>query len=235
MDSMVLFTFSKVIHPDSGAGPDHSSCHMERFLQLTDSSESQQPADGDNVNFHVANPTTSAQYFHLLRRQVLTPFRKPLIVVSPKILLRHPSAASPLTDFQPGTHFRSVLADKSIKAEKVRKIVFVSGKHAYLLMKERDERKLDDVAVVRLEGICPFPVEELRTVINTYPNAQNFVWSQEEPRNAGCWTFVRPRFENALGVHLTYVGRPEIACMATPIGELHEKEVKAVIQSTFDA
>ncbi|KAH7729869.1 Transketolase-like [Aphelenchoides avenae] len=220
-------------HGFDGAGPDHSSCHMERFLQITDSSETQQPADGDNVNMHVVNPTTSAQYFHLLRRQVVTPYRKPLIVVAPKILLRHPSSASPLSAFAPGTHFRSVILDETVKRDAVKRVIFVSGKHAYLLLKERDERKLNDTAIVRLEGICPFPVEDIRDAVNAYPNAGEYVWSQEEPRNAGCWSFVSPRFKNALGIELRYAGRPELAHTATAIGELHEKEAKAVIASTF--
>ncbi|KAI6238223.1 putative 2-oxoglutarate dehydrogenase E1 component DHKTD1-like protein, mitochondrial [Aphelenchoides fujianensis] len=222
-------------HGLDGAGPDHSSAHVERFLQLTDSREDQKPVDGDNVNMHVVHPTTSAQYFHLLRRQMLTPFRKPLIVVGPKILLRHPMAASSLADFAPGTSFRPVLVDPKIEAaEKVEKVVFVSGKHAFHLMAEREKRKVGGgTATVRLERLCPFPVSELREALGVYKNAKKFVWSQEEPRNAGCWTFVRPRFENALGIRLEYAGRPELAHFATSIGQLHEAEAKKVVDETF--
>ncbi|CAD5231452.1 unnamed protein product [Bursaphelenchus xylophilus] len=220
-------------HGIDGAGPDHSSSHMERFLQLTDSREDQRPVDGDNVNMHVVNPTTSAQYFHLLRRQCLTPFRKPLIIISPKVLLRHPMAASPLSDFEEGTFFKPVLDDVDSKPEKVKKVVFVTGKHAVLLMTERTKRGLEDTAIVRLERLCPFPVSEVREVLKKYSNASNFIWSQEEPKNAGAWSFIRPRFENALGLQLKYVGRPELAWMATSIGQHHQKEADKVLQDTF--
>ncbi|CAD5223930.1 unnamed protein product [Bursaphelenchus okinawaensis] len=220
-------------HGLDGAGPDHSSAHMERFLQLTDSREDQKPADGDNVNMHVVNPTTSAQYFHLLRRQCLTPFRKPLIIISPKVLLRHPQAASPLSEFGEGTHFHPVLDDVASKPDKVKKVVFVSGKHAVLLMAERSKRNLEDTAIVRLERLCPFPVGEIRETLQNYKSATKFVWSQEEPRNAGAWAFVNPRFQNGLGIELKYAGRPEIAWMATSIGQHHQKEAEKVLTDTF--
>ncbi|KAI6187042.1 putative 2-oxoglutarate dehydrogenase E1 component DHKTD1-like protein, mitochondrial [Aphelenchoides besseyi] len=221
-------------HGFDGAGPDHSSAHVERFLQLTDSREDQKPVDGDNVNMHVVNPTTSAQYFHLLRRQMLTPFRKPLILIAPKLILRHPMAASSLSDFSTGTYFHPVLSDAKVKDnDKIETIVFVSGKHALHLMSEREKRDLNNVAIVRLERLCPFPVEELRNSLEVYKNAKKFIWSQEEPRNAGCWSFVKPRFENALGITLKYVGRPEISWFATSIGQHHEAEAKKVAEETF--
>uniref|UniRef100_A0A914UXX4 Transketolase-like pyrimidine-binding domain-containing protein n=1 Tax=Plectus sambesii TaxID=2011161 RepID=A0A914UXX4_9BILA len=221
-------------HGFDGAGPEHSSCRIERFLQATDSRESQSPADGVDRNVQIVNPTTSAQYFHLLRRQMVVPYRKPLIVVAPKILLRHPQAASTLAQLAPGTHFQPVLDDPAVKAAaSVTKVIFVSGKHAFALMKERDEKKFTDVAVVRVEALCPFPLEELRNTLMRYPNAKTFVWSQEEPRNAGAWTFVRPRFANGLGITLNYAGRPEIAWSATAIGQVHQAEHEAVIRDTF--
>ncbi|KAK0410283.1 hypothetical protein QR680_005042 [Steinernema hermaphroditum] len=220
-------------HGIDGAGPEHSSCRMERFLQLSDSREDQKPADGENINFQVAHPTTSAQYFHLLRKQVITPYRKPLVIVGPKVLLRHPKAASTLADMGPGTHFQPVLADHSIPADKVTKVVFVSGKHCFTLQKERDERKVNNIAVVRLEGIAPFPIEDIKKAIDMYPKANKYVWSQEEARNAGCWPFVSKRFANALGVNLEYAGRKELAWTATAIGEHHQKEIQEVIEETF--
>lgn len=159
-------------HGFDGAGPEHSSCRMERFLQLSNSREDQNPPDGDNVNFYVANPTTSVQYFHLLRKQVITPYRKPLILVSPKILLRHPMAASRLESFGPGNGFEPVL-DDTVDSSKVEKLILTSGKHAYALMKEKEERKISNVAIIRVEGLCPFPVEDLRRVIQRYPNAKS--------------------------------------------------------------
>ncbi|KAK6754672.1 hypothetical protein RB195_013575 [Necator americanus] len=222
-------------HGIDGMGPEHSTCRMERFLQLCDSHEDQIPVDGENINLRVANPTTSAQYFHLLRRQVIPNYRKPLIVVAPKMLLRHPKAASSLSEFAPGTHFRNVIDDNTCKPEKVTKVILTSGKHWIAVEKARDERGLKDtIAIVRLESLCPFPVHDLREVLKRYPNAKKFVWSQEEGRNAGAWSFIRPRFENALGISPIFAGRPELAWTATAIGEHHAKEAEEVIRKTFE-
>uniref|UniRef100_A0AC34GWS8 Transketolase-like pyrimidine-binding domain-containing protein n=1 Tax=Panagrolaimus sp. ES5 TaxID=591445 RepID=A0AC34GWS8_9BILA len=222
-------------HGFDGAGPEHSSCRMERFLQLTDSREDQNPPDGDHINFHIANPTTSAQYFHLLRRQIVTPWRKPLVIVAPKILLRHSKAASTIHDFAPGTFFNPVLDDPTTSSDpsKIKKVVFTSGKHAYALMKERDEKKLHDTAIIRVEGLAPFPLDDLQKVLKRYGGARKFIWSQEEPRNAGAYNFISRRAENSLGISLAYAGRPELAWTATAIGEFHEKEHNQVIADTF--
>uniref|UniRef100_F1KTQ9 2-oxoglutarate dehydrogenase E1 component n=1 Tax=Ascaris suum TaxID=6253 RepID=F1KTQ9_ASCSU len=222
-------------HGIDGMGPEHSTCRMERFLQLCNSREDQAPADGESVNIHIVNPTTSAQYFHLLRKQVITPYRKPLIIVGPKILLRHPMAASTLYDMKEGTHFQPVIGDDSVSPADVTKVIFCSGKHCYALRKEREARKLNNVAIIRLEQLCPFPVEALRTAACRYPDAKVHIWSQEEARNAGAWSFVRPRFANALGIGLKYCGRPEMAWAATPISSLHEAEFNEIIDDTFAA
>ncbi|CAJ0937685.1 unnamed protein product, partial [Mesorhabditis belari] len=220
-------------HGFDGAGPEHSSCRMERFLQLCDSREDQNPVDGENVNMRIVNPTTSAQYFHLLRRQVVTPYRKPLIVVAPKILLRHPQAASTIAEMAPGTHFKPVITETK-NTTNVEKVIFVSGKHWIAVDKARQEKGLTDkVAIVRVEQLCPFPVADLQAALAKYPKAKKLVWSQEEPRNAGAWTFVRPRFENAIGVSLQFAGRPELAWTATAIGEYHQAEALKVIEDTF--
>lgn len=166
-------------HGFDGAGPEHSTCRMERFLQLTDSREDQNPPDGDHINFYVANPTTSAQYFHLLRRQIVTPWRKPLVIVAPKILLRHSQAASKIHEFAPGTTFQPVLDDESDPL-KIKKLVFTSGKHAYALIKERNEKKHFDTAIIRLEGLAPFPVDDIRKILQRYNGAQSkyiFIYS----------------------------------------------------------
>uniref|UniRef100_A0A1I7XLZ5 RRM domain-containing protein n=1 Tax=Heterorhabditis bacteriophora TaxID=37862 RepID=A0A1I7XLZ5_HETBA len=161
-------------HGFDGAGPEHSSCRMERFLQLCDSREDQIPVDGENVNMRIANPTTSAQYFHLLRRQIIPNFRKPLIIVAPKILLRHPKAASSLSEFAPGTHFRNVIADFTCVPSLVTKVILTSGKHWITLEKARNERGLNDtVAIIRVESLCPFPLQDLRETLQHYPKAQN--------------------------------------------------------------
>ncbi|KAF6039646.1 DHTKD1 [Bugula neritina] len=216
-----------------GAGPEHSSCRLERFLQLTDSKEEE--TDGDDVNMYVAHPTTPSQYFHLLRRQMLRNFRKPLIVGSPKTLLRLPAAVSTLPDMAPGTHFHPVLDDSVVNKSKVSKVVFCSGKHFYTLAEERDKRKATDVALVRLEELCPFPTQSLQHVTKSYPSAKQFIWSQEEHRNYGSWSFVRPRFENLVGVKLGYAGRAELAAPACGMGIVHKTECANILESTFNS
>lgn len=221
-------------HGMDGMGPEHSSCRIERFLQMTDSDE--KGIDGDHINMQVANPTTPAQYFHLLRRQMVRNFRKPLVVMAPKMLLRYPACVSTLADMAPGTSFQSVLGDASVKNPSgVKKVIFVCGKHFYALAKERETKNLKDVAIVRLEEICPFPAARLQEELRKYPNATEFIWSQEEQRNSGAWTFVAPRFENVVGVRLKYVGRPPLATPAIAIGERHKAEAEEVILAPFSA
>ncbi|OQV16425.1 putative 2-oxoglutarate dehydrogenase E1 component DHKTD1, mitochondrial [Hypsibius exemplaris] len=219
-------------HGYDGAGPEHSSCRIERFLQQTDSSEVS--IDGDDVNFCFAVPTTPAQYFHLLRRQIVRNYRKPLIVASPKTVLRLPAAVSDLSEMAPGTHFQPVLPDAAATdSKKVTRVVFVSGKHYYTLDKHRDAEKIGDTAIVRVEELCPFPTEALRVELQKYPNAKKVIWSQEEPRNMGAWSFIQPRFQNLLGVNLTYIGRPQLPAVAVGIGAIHEQQNKDIVQGTF--
>lgn len=182
-------------HGYDGAASEHSSCRVERFLQMTDSRETS--PDGDAVNLQIINPSTPAQYFHALRRQQIRNFRKPLLVVAPKTLLRLSDCVSPHTDFAPGTHFQPVLPDPApLDPKRVRRVVLCSGKHYYTLASERQARQVTDVALVRVESLCPFPVQAIRDELAKYANAREFVWSQEEHRNMGAWTFVQPRFEN---------------------------------------
>lgn len=218
-------------HGYDGAGPEHSSCHIERFLQNCDSKEDR--PDGEDVNWGVVNPTTPAQYFHLLRRQQLRNFRKPLIVAGPKILLRLPAATSSLEDMAPGTHFMPVLGDPEIPPDSVRKVVFVSGKHYYTLKAERQARGIRDMAIIRVEALCPFPTQEINVELAKYKKAKVFVWSQEEHRNMGAWFFVRPRFENLCSTKLLYAGRDVLGTAAVGIGELHKKENQSIIDQTF--
>ncbi|KAG8176487.1 hypothetical protein JTE90_017542 [Oedothorax gibbosus] len=221
-------------HGYDGAGPEHSSCRLERFLQMCDSSEN--AIDSDDVNWHIVNPTTPAQYFHLLRHQIISKLKKPLIVVGPKVLLRHPLAVSSLQDMSPGTHFESVLTDESANAKNVKSVIFCSGKHFYLLQKEKEDRKLNDCAIVRLEKLCPFPAEKLHSVLKTFTNAKSFVWSQEEHQNMGAWSFVQTRSEIAGScrwLFLKYVGRRPLGTPAVGIGKLHQEEVQSIINETF--
>lgn len=221
-------------HGMDGAGPEHSSCRIERFLQMTDSRES--AADGDNVNWEIVHPTTAAQYFHLIRRQMVRNYRKPLVVIAPKTLLRLPAASSTLEDMSPGRCFQTVLSDTAEPApEKVEKVIFVSGRHYFTLSKYIQENSVQNVAVVRLESICPFPAERLQQELKKYKNAKKFVWSQEEHRNMGCWTFVQPRFENLVGAKLSYAGRDELCQPAVGVGQVHQAENKQILDRTFSS
>ncbi|XP_072745659.1 probable 2-oxoadipate dehydrogenase complex component E1 homolog isoform X2 [Anoplolepis gracilipes] len=189
-------------HGYDGAGPEHSSCRLERFLQLTDSKENE--IDSDDINIQIANPTEPAQYFHLLRRQMIRNYRKPLIVVAPKILLRHPAAVSSFSDFQPGTYFKTVIGDNIVGENyNVNKVILVSGKHYYALNNYRETTANKTVAIIRIESLCPFPIHELLEEIEKYKHARIFIWSQEEPRNMGAWNFVKPRFETLCGRQVT--------------------------------
>ncbi|CAK9802746.1 Probable 2-oxoglutarate dehydrogenase E1 component DHKTD1 homolog, mitochondrial [Anthophora quadrimaculata] len=219
-------------HGYDGAGPEHSSCRLERFLQLTDSNENK--PDGDNVNMHVTNPTTPAQYFHLLRRQMVRNFRKPLMIVAPKILLRHIAATSSLVDMGPHTKFSTVIGDAKAKESEVTKVILVSGKHYYALDNFRGSTEQKHVAIIRLECLCPFPVHELLQEIAKYKSAKTIIWSQEEPQNMGAWSFVKPRFENLCGRPLKYSGRKPMAAPAVGEGQLHQQEAQEVIVRPFN-
>uniref|UniRef100_A0A8C8C733 2-oxoadipate dehydrogenase complex component E1 n=1 Tax=Oncorhynchus tshawytscha TaxID=74940 RepID=A0A8C8C733_ONCTS len=218
-------------HGYDGAGPEHSSCRIERFLQLCDSKE--EGVDGDNVNMGVVNPTTPAQYFHLLRRQMIRNFRKPLIVAGPKTLLRFSGATSSLVDMAPGTYFKPVIGDPSVTPASVQRVVLCSGKHYYALLKQRETSAASQTtALIRLEELCPFPLEALQQELNKYTN---FVWSQEEPQNMGPWSFVAPRFEKQLACKLRLVSRPALPAPAVGIGALHQQQNEAVLTATFSS
>ncbi|XP_059260307.1 2-oxoadipate dehydrogenase complex component E1 isoform X4 [Mustela nigripes] len=220
-------------HGYDGAGPDHSSCRIERFLQMCDSVE--EGVDGDTVNMFVTHPTTPAQYFHLLRRQMVRNFRKPLIVASPKMLLRFPAAVSTLQEMAPGTTFKPVIGDSSVDPKKVKRLVFCCGKHFYALLKQREslEAKKHDFAIIRLEELCPFPLDSLQQEMSKYKHVKDFIWSQEEPQNMGPWCFVSPRFEKQLACKLRLVSRPPLPAPAVGIGTLHLQQHEDVLTKTF--
>ncbi|KAM6094741.1 2-oxoadipate dehydrogenase complex component E1 isoform 2-T2 [Chlamydotis macqueenii] len=220
-------------HGYDGAGPEHSSCRMERFLQMCDSSE--EGVDGDQVNMSVVHPTTPAQYFHLLRRQMVRNFRKPLIVASPKMLLRLPAAVSSFEEMAPRTTFKPVIGDSSVDPKSVTQVVFCSGKHYYALVKQRETlgEKQHNTAILRLEELCPFPLEALQQELSKYSRAKVFIWSQEEPQNMGPWSFVSPRFEKQLGVKLRLVSRPPLPAPAVGIGTLHHQQQEDILTNTF--
>ncbi|PPR00571.1 hypothetical protein CVT24_005456 [Panaeolus cyanescens] len=234
-------------HGLDGAGPEHSSSRIERFLQLTnDRYDSSEPRP--NINMHVVYPTTPAQYFHLLRRQLLRNYRKPLIVASPKGLLRLAAASSTLEDMAPGTKFQPVLADPTVQNDNsVKRVVILSGKLYYDLVKHRqslvDAAGATDVdpssiAFVRIEEIAPFPFEELGEVLRKYPCADEFGFVHEEPRNQGVLPHVKERIEAVMrdeGIQekLVVVGREQSPVPAPGVGVLYKKTQAEVIDAAF--
>jgi len=202
-------------HGMEGLGPEHSSARLERFLQL-----------GDGENLQVCNPTTPAQYFHLLRRQVKQPFRKPLVVMTPKSLLRHPRAVSRLAELASG-HFRAVLADDEVG--KANRVLFSTGKVYYELLQRREEVKAARLALVRLEQLHPFPKKELEEIAGRYGEAREWCWVQEEPENMGAWTFVRPRLASLVHKHIRYIGRKAAASPSPGFHNIYKIQQEAVI------
>ncbi|XP_065163792.1 2-oxoglutarate dehydrogenase complex component E1 isoform X3 [Atheta coriaria] len=196
-------------HALEGMGPEHSSARLERFLQMSSDDPDYFPPESDefavrqlhDINWIVANCTTPANLFHILRRQIALPFRKPLIIMTPKSLLRHPEARSSFDDMKEGTEFKRVIVDAGESAanpDGVKKLLFCSGKVYYDLKKARDERGLSkDISIARVEQISPFPYDLVKAECAKYPNAKIF-WAQEEHKNQGAWTYVQPRFYTAL-------------------------------------
>ncbi|XP_055449795.1 2-oxoadipate dehydrogenase complex component E1 [Psammomys obesus] len=220
-------------HGYDGAGPDHSSCRIERFLQMCDSVE--EGVDSDTVNMFVVHPTTPAQYFHLLRRQMVRNFRKPLIVASPKMLLRYPAAVSTLQEMAPGTTFKPVIGDSSVDPKSVKTLIFCCGKHFYALLKQRESlgTKKHDFAIIRIEELCPFPLDSLQQEMSKYKHVKDVIWSQEEPQNMGPWCFVSPRFEKQLACKLRLVSRPPLPAPAVGIGTVHQQQHEDILTQTF--
>jgi 2-oxoglutarate dehydrogenase E1 component len=192
-------------HGYEGQGPDHSSARVERFLALA-----------AEVNMRVANCTTAAQYFHLLRRQalLLDTDPLPLIVLTPKSMLRHPGTASPPRQFSEG-HWQPVIDDALAETEQVRRLVLCSGKICFDLDARREHQPVHEIAVARLEQLYPLPVEDLKPTLERYPNLCEVVWAQEEPENMGAWPPLEPELIRLIGGRwpLRYVGRP---CNSSP-------------------
>ncbi len=203
-------------HGWEGLGPEHSSARLERFLQLC-----------ANDNMQVANPTTPAQYFHLLRRQIKAPYRKPLILMTPKSLLRHPMAVSALKDLTHGA-FAPIIDDVEARAS-AKKVIFCSGKIYYQLIVRQQQIHAADTAIVRMEMLHPFPEKALKAVIGRYKKATTWTWVQEEPENMGAWQFVRPRLAALLKKPLDYVGRNAAASPATGFPKIYKMEQDGII------
>ncbi len=209
-------------HGYEGQGPEHSSARIERFLQLC----------ADN-NMLITNPSTPAQLFHLLRRQVRHRYRRPLIIFTPKALLRHPACVSYLADLENG-HFAEVLPDPQ-PVKKCRRVLLCSGKIYYELSERRDEGKHKDVAIVRIEQLFPLHIELLREVLSTYPDTAEYYWVQEEIANAGGWDHLRPRLRELIGREPVYVGRKASASTAVGSHRIHKEEQDQILFNAFAA
>jgi 2-oxoglutarate dehydrogenase E1 component len=224
-------------HGYEGQGPEHSSARLERYLQMC-----------AEDNMQVANCTTPANYFHILRRQLLRDFRKPLVLMTPKSLLRHKRAMSRLDEMAEGTTFHRVLYDdaqmlpdaeiKLVADDRIRRVILCSGKIYYDLYEDRIRRGLNDVYMLRLEQLYPFPHKTLVSELGRFPSAQ-VIWCQEEPQNMGAWTFVQPNIEwvlnylNAKTKRPVYAGRPSSASTATGLMSRHSQELKALLEDAF--
>ncbi len=226
-------------HGYEGQGPEHSSARLERFLQMC-----------AEDNMQVANVTTPANYFHILRRQLKRDIRKPLILMTPKSLLRHKRAVSPLDQLAEGSTFHRVLLDdaaaiaegptKLVADDKIRRVILCSGKVYYDLYEEREKRGIDDVYILRVEQLYPFPLKTLVSALGRFKNADVY-WCQEEPKNMGAWTFVDPYLEWVLFQcdnrvkRPRYAGRPASAATATGLMSKHQAELKAFLDEVFAA
>jgi 2-oxoglutarate dehydrogenase E1 component len=189
------------------------------------------------MNMQVVVPSTPAQMFHMLRRQMLRPIRKPLIVMTPKSLLRHELSVSSLDDLSRGS-FSTVIGDSDeVPPQQIRRVVFCSGKVYFDLLKARRKDNLRDVALVRIEQLYPFPSEEYEAVLRKYANAQELVWCQEEPQNQGAWYQIRHRLQDLAGEHreVLYAGRAPAAAPATGLTKIHEAEQIGLVQAALRA
>jgi 2-oxoglutarate dehydrogenase E1 component len=211
-------------HGYEGQGPEHSSARVERFMQLA--------AD---TNMQLVQPTTASQIFHVLRRQMVRHLRKPLVIFTPKSLLRHKDAASPVSEFTQGSFQTIIPEHKAVSADKIKRVVACSGKVFYDLSKKREEKGFDDVAILRVEQLYPFPHKAFATEIKKYPNATEVVWTQDEPQNQGAWFFVQHYIhENMLdGQKLGYSGRAASASPAAGYSHLHQEQQKALVEGAF--
>eukprot|EP00931_Biecheleriopsis_adriatica_P036232 TRINITY_DN2087_c0_g1_i1.p1 TRINITY_DN2087_c0_g1~~TRINITY_DN2087_c0_g1_i1.p1 ORF type:complete len:1043 (-),score=295.32 TRINITY_DN2087_c0_g1_i1:39-3167(-) len=246
-------------HGYMGQGAEHSSCRLERFLQLSDDDEDDIPkfendfgrSQVQKANWQVMNISTPANYFHALRRQQHRDFRKPMIVASPKNLFRLRQCVSPLADMGPESRFKRLIGERDAEIEanpdKVDRLVFCTGKLYYELAAEREKLGLKNVAIVTLEQIAPFPFDRVKATMEKYPNVDvgdgvhpgQVVWCQEEPKNMGAWSYVRPRFVTtareglAKDMVMRYVGRRAAASPATGYPKLHAAEQDAIAQEAL--
>ena len=212
-------------HGFEGQGPEHSSARIERYIQLC-----------AQYNMQVVIPTTPAQIFHLLRRQVLRVLRKPLIVMSPKSLLRHPGAVSTLDELSSGG-FKYIIDDPETNKSVITKLVICSGKIYYQLLELKNKLKKENIAIVRIEQLYPFPHIEYKNTIKNYPNIKSAIWCQEEPKNQGAWYNIRHQLVEPLekiGINIQYVGRDTSASPAVGLASIHNKQQEQIIKEVFE-
>ncbi|WP_165311953.1 2-oxoglutarate dehydrogenase E1 component [Vibrio ziniensis] len=212
-------------HGYEGQGPEHSSARLERYLQLC-----------AEQNMQVIVPSTPAQVYHMLRRQVVRKMRRPLVVMSPKSLLRHPLCVSSMEELAQGTFLPAIGEIDDLKPANVKRVVFCSGKVYYDLLEQRRSNEQDDVAIVRIEQLYPFPIEEVQAAIEQYTNAVDYVWCQEEPQNQGAWYCSQHNFRAAIpaGADLKYAGRPASASPAVGYMSVHLKQQKALVDDALN-
>ena len=211
-------------HGYEGQGPEHSSARLERFLQMC--------ADH---NWQVCIPSTPAQVFNMLRRQALRPMRKPLIVMSPKSLLRHPLAVSSIEELSEGVFHNVIDEIDDIDPSKVKRVVMCSGKVYYDLLEQRRKNEQLDVAIIRIEQLYPFPHEEIGKVVSKFKHVKDWVWCQEEPQNQGAWYCSQHHFWSSLPVPatLTYAGRKASASPAVGYISVHNQQQKDLVDDAL--
>jgi len=215
MSSLALF----LPHGYEGQGPEHSSARIERFLTLS-----------ANLNMQIAYPSTPANMFHLIRRQAIRPNKLPLVVFTPKSMLRHAKCVSTLDDIAAGT-FLEVIDDSNTDPSNVLRVVFCSGKIYYDLLDKKELFGATDLAIVRVEQLYPFPLEQIMQVVQKYPNALKWIWVQEEPENMGAWSFIANKLKNKLPVEV--VARQESGSPAVGLSKLHFLEQEEIIGKIF--
>jgi 2-oxoglutarate dehydrogenase E1 component len=214
MNGLVLY----LPHGYEGQGPEHSSARIERFLNLC-----------ANNNMVLVNCTTPANFFHVLRRQMHWPFRIPLVIFTPKSLLRHPSCVSGIEELATG-RFRELIDDETAVPDNVRQVVFTSGRLYYDIVAKREETGASDTAIVRIEQLYPLPAEQMRDVIKKYTRVERYVWAQDEPANMGAWPYIQRVFKD---VQLLLVSRPESGSPASGLLELHKRRLKKILEKVF--
>ena len=214
MNDLVIY----LPHGYEGQGPEHSSARLERFLTLC----------AEN-NMQIVNCTTPANFFHVLRRQFYRPFRKPLIIFTPKSLLRHPKCVSSIADFTKGG-FKEMIDDNGANPDKIKKVIFCSGKIYYEFIEEKEKLKNDTIAIVRIEQLYPLPKKQLKEIIEKYKNAKTWLWVQEEPYNMGAWPFMHMEFND---IPLKVIARPASGSPATGSSKFHFIRQRKIIEKAF--